>query len=190
MKLLAIASTVALAAWAAAQDLGTKADPVSTSAKYDAGSPGLMPILQTIVVLGIVLFALKTAAPKILAKWNKRIVAKTGGQIRIEESATFAGGSLYVVEARGKTLLLSVGANGVSCLSELNSPAPASEPPLFMEIVEQESARQGDDPAPPQAAVYLEDEEPEVPAGEAAQTLSLLRNEEVEALRRAHRLNA
>lgn len=169
------------AAWAGGDALlGTKPDLVKNPAKYDSG-PGLMPLFQTILVLGVVLFVLKTAAPKVIAKLGKKISTNANGLIKVEESATFAGGSLYVVEARGKTLLLSVGSQGVSCLADLTTEKPVDPTPLFMDLVAEAETRRGDDENPPQAAIYLDEPADQSPVGIG----SLLRNEEIETLRRS-----
>ena len=56
--------------------------------------------------------------------------------LKIEESANFAGGSLYVVRARRKTLLLGVTGTAVSCLADLTEEEDAQPlPPTFNEIL-------------------------------------------------------
>lgn len=177
------ATVLAAGVFAGPNQLGTKDDPISAPAQFDAGGPGLMTLLQTILVLGAVLFLLKSFLPKILLKLNKGLKTTLDGGIRIRESATFAGGSLYVVEARSKALLVSVGANGVSCLAELGTTSKDSEQPLFMELVEQAK------PMAPLHAV-IEVEEPEVgtvpdeePSPEPAQRHTILRNPQIDLLR-------
>jgi flagellar biogenesis protein FliO len=183
IRRLTIASFSLLsAASIAGQDpLGTKADVLSAASSQAPAGGSVWSILQTILVLGVVLFVLKAFGPKLIAKFSRKLVTSTSGQIKVEESATFAGGSLYVVEARGKSLLLCVGANGVTCLSELESKPSSLEQPLFMEIVDQEIETQIANPRPVRAAVYLEEtEEPEKPVV----TNSLLRNPEIQQLRK------
>jgi len=104
----------------------------------DTGGVGFSSFLQMMVALGIVLVLLKFVMPKLVTKFNKKIVTKAGSAIQIEETAAFAGGSLYVVTARSKTLLLSVSSQGVSCLSDLTPANPAPELPSFQELVERE----------------------------------------------------
>ncbi len=161
--------------------LGTKADILTTSTSSPATGNSVWSILQTVLVLGVVLFVLKVFGPKLIAKFSRKLVIHTTGLIKVEESATFAGGSLYVVEARGKSLLLCVGANGVTCLSELQSNTKTDAQPLFMEMIDQEIEAQVAKPRPVHAAVYLEEtEEPVVPIV----TNSLLRNPEIQRLRK------
>jgi flagellar biogenesis protein FliO len=97
--------------------------------------------------------------PKLMGKMNKRLVTSAGSDIRIEESASFAGGSLYVVSARGKTLLLSVNAQGVQCLSDLSEARPEPLAPTFGELVEAQLQRttQESEPAGPTADPEPED---------------------------------
>jgi hypothetical protein len=117
-----------------AQQFGTKKDALS-SATGSAGSA--MPLLQMLIALGIVFALLKFALPKVAGKLNKRLITGVNSSIRIEESANFAGGSLYIVNARERTLLLSVGSNGVSCVADLTVAEKGPEPPLFSEMLDQ-----------------------------------------------------
>jgi hypothetical protein len=113
-----------------------------------------VPVLQMFVSLAIVLGLLKFVLPKIATKLNKKLVTPLDSAIKIEESAHFAGGTLYIVSARGKSLMLSVSTAGVQCLADLteaNKPAPE---PLFMEVLKQEV----DHPTGP--AMALVNEEP------------------------------
>lgn len=118
--------------------LGTKASPVVGPMQADTGGVGFMPFLQMMIALGIVLVLLKFVMPKLVTKLNKKIVTKVGSEIHIEESAAFAGGTLYIVRAKSKTLLLSVTSTGVTCLSDLSESAPGADLPTFQEIVDRE----------------------------------------------------
>lgn len=100
-----------------------------------------MPFVQMLVALGVVLLLIKFALPKLVGKLNKRLVTGVGSGIRIEESASFAGGNLYVVSARAKTLLLSVSPSGVNCLADLTETQSAPQAPLFMDILEAEQQK-------------------------------------------------
>lgn len=133
----------AFASLAAAGPLDqAKADLVVPAPSRETAAPvGLPQLFQLLAALGIVLALLKWVLPKVMAKMNKRLVTKVGSTIRIEETAAFAGGMLYVVTARDKTLLLAVGAQGVQCLADLTQAAPQSnrehdEEPAFFELVE------------------------------------------------------
>ncbi len=117
--------------------LGTKASPTMGPMQADAGGTGL-PFLQMMLALGIVLVLLKFILPKLVTKLNKKIVTKVGSAIQIEESANFAGGTLYIVKAKSKTLLLSVTSAGVTCLSDLSAAGAEPDVPTFQELVEME----------------------------------------------------
>lgn len=125
-----------VAGTAAAQgNFGLKKDPISTPS---SSSPiGMMPMVQMLIALGLVYVMLRYLLPKFFGKMNRKMSAATGSSLRIEESANFAGGSLYVVHAREKTLLLSVSTSGVTCLADLTQPEKP-QPPTFKEMVEQE----------------------------------------------------
>ncbi len=118
---------------------GTKADPSPSPAQ--APGLGFMPFLQMMFALAIVLVLVKFLMPKLLGGLNKKIVAKSGGGIEIEESATIGGGQLYVVSVRDKSLLLCASQSGVTCLTELGPKKPKVEQPLFMDILQQETAQ-------------------------------------------------
>ena len=115
---------------------GAKPDPASNFSQGSGG--GMGALFNVLLALGIVYGLLRYAMPKVLARMNKRLVTGTGSAIRVEESASFAGGSLYVVSARGKTILLSVGAQGVRFLADLTEAPKAPEPPSFGDLVERE----------------------------------------------------
>jgi flagellar biogenesis protein FliO len=117
---------------------GTKPDPTGASAVTQSSGSGIGSLFNVLLALGIVYGLLRFAMPKVMARMSRRLVTGAGSAIRIEESATFAGGSLYVVSARGKTLLLGVGSQGVQNLADLTDPTPKPEPETFGEIVERE----------------------------------------------------
>ena len=93
------------------------------------GSPvGIGSIIQVALVLGIVLGAVRWLLPKVVSKMNTRLLTNLGGEIKIQDSASFAGGNLYIVQARHKTLLLSVATSGVTCLADLTRDETTSAP--------------------------------------------------------------
>lgn len=164
IRLLSILASwcFAVAVYAQQNNLGTKPDPGSSSS-YQAASPSIMPLIQLFIVLGVVLFLFKKVGPKVLSKFNKSLVTQVGAGLKIEESATFAGGNLYIVQARAKTLLLGVGVNGVTCLADLTDPTPATpEPVPFETIIDDAVLRRGDDETPPRAAVEVETEDEQI----------------------------
>lgn len=100
-----------------AEDQLGKADPMT--GPVSSSPVGIMPIMQMALALAFVLVLVKYVLPKVVGKLNKRISPALGGAINIEESAAFAGGNLYVVTVRNKTLLLSASSTGVNCLADL-----------------------------------------------------------------------
>lgn len=134
---------------------GTKRDPIGPQSLN--GSPtGVMPLVQLLLALAIVFVLIRYLLPKVVAKAGKRLVTKVGSPIKVEESASFGGGMLYVVEARNKTLLLSVGAQGVSCLADLTPSGRTSESaPTFAEMLD---AQPENLPAPFTAAATVPEE--------------------------------
>ncbi len=121
-------------AFSAAQTLGTKSD---SAALAGGGSPvGVMPLLQMLFALGIVFALLRFGLPKVANRLNKHLATPLNSSIRIEESANFAGGALYLVSVKHRTLLLSVGTHGVNCLADVTDPAPVAEPATFEELVQ------------------------------------------------------
>lgn len=123
---------------ACAQDaglLGTKASPITTSSA--PGGMGVMPLVQMAIALGVVLFLLKFILPRIVGKMNKKLITSATSMLKVEESATFAGGTLYIVRARSKTLLLSVSTQGVNCLADITEEdAKPEEKTAFEEIID------------------------------------------------------
>lgn len=79
---------------------------------------GFGAFVQMLLALVIVVFILKAVLPRIAGKLVRKTIAPASG-IQIEESAQFAGGNLYIISARGKTLLVSATAQGVQSLAEL-----------------------------------------------------------------------
>lgn len=168
LSTLSLSTLWTAAAFAQGGFLGTKDDVVKTgAANPSTGSAGLMPLVQMAVVAGIAMLVLKVVIPKLTARFNRRISTTVGAGIRIEESATFAGGSLYVVSARNRTLLLSASGQGVSCLADLTDPAPKAEQPLFVDFLN-EATRKSDAPARAVAQISTPDSAPDAGTVEAA----------------------
>ena len=118
--------------------LGTKVAGSATDTGASASGPGIGSFVQMVLALGIVLILLKTVIPKLAGKLNKRLVTSATSTLTIEETANFAGGNLYIVRARSKTLLISASSAGVTCLSDItDAPTNTVEVPTFQEIVEQ-----------------------------------------------------
>ncbi|MEQ1823938.1 MAG: hypothetical protein ABL949_15630 [Fimbriimonadaceae bacterium] len=151
---------------AAAQNLGTKADLAGKTAT----STGPGPFIQMLLALGVVLLILKFALPKLAGKLHKKIVTPLNSTLKVEESAQFAGGALYVVSAKNKSMLLSVSNTGVQYLADLTDPHPLPEPPLFMEVLHKEVER----PEMPVMAIVNEDSADRHKAQEALARLARL----------------
>lgn len=120
-----------------ALDSAKKDLALPTTSATTNSSGGIMQLLQLVIAVGIVLVLLKWLLPKILSKFNKRIHTSLGSSIKIEESASFAGGMLYVVSARNKQLLLCAGQQGVTFLADL-TPSQNKEPEqdAFFELLD------------------------------------------------------
>jgi hypothetical protein len=123
-------------------EYGTKKDVVlPASQPLPSGSTlGGMQLLQMLVAVAIVVAILKFLLPKVLSKVNRRLNTSIGSSIRIEESASFAGGNLFVIGARTKTLLVCVSPHGVTCLADLSEPQ-TQEPKAFFEILDEAATR-------------------------------------------------
>jgi len=123
-------------------DLGTKSDirlqqPSKSQSAVNAGD-----LLQLMLALGIVLFLLKVAVPKLVAKFGNRMVRKSTEGILIEESAAFGTGHLNVVTVRGRSFLVAVTPTQVSCLADLTGdkrPEPSPDP-AFFELLDRATA--------------------------------------------------
>jgi flagellar biogenesis protein FliO len=114
---------------------GTKSGSAA-STPASGSAPGIPAMLQMLVAVGIVVFLLKAVLPRIASKVNKKLVTGAASSLKIEESANFAGGSLYVVRARRKTILLGVTGTAVTCLADLTEEEDAQPlPPTFNEIL-------------------------------------------------------
>lgn len=135
--LLLLASALTTLAFADPVDaLGTRPSPVN----YEASPVGIGPVVQLLLALAVVGAGIKFALPWVMKRFGGRIATQANGSIRIEESAAFPGGKLYVVEARGRTLLLGTTAQNVTCLADLTvtdfaealaqaeAPAPVAAP--------------------------------------------------------------
>lgn len=144
-KFVGAGIALGLAALSSAQSrsgfLGTKPGG-TTDFGASASSPGPFAFLQMLLALGIVLVLLKFVAPKLLDRFGKRITTSTGGSLKIEETASFGGGNLYIVHAKGKTLLIGATQQSVNCLADLTEVSAAPEVPVFEELLEAEPGAQ------------------------------------------------
>jgi flagellar biogenesis protein FliO len=125
------------------------------SSPVGAGPVSGQAVVQLVIALGVVLLLVRYVLPKALNKVNRRLNTSVSGGIHVEESASFAGGNLYVVTARNKTLLLSVTGTAVTFLSDLTETQPTQiEAKTFQEMLEDSS---GEEPEVPEAARDLPD---------------------------------
>lgn len=156
----------------AAEEAALKAEPAIGAAP--APVLDFRPLLQMLIALAIVVVAIKYGLPRLMGAAQKKMSTSLGGAIRIEESATIPGGSLYLVTVRDRTLLLGITAQGVQNLADLTpSPDTPAAPPAFFELVDQRLQ------APATHAVIVEPEvetqvavvqTPKAPAAQPAQT--------------------
>ncbi|MHB8636165.1 MAG: hypothetical protein ACYC96_06810 [Fimbriimonadaceae bacterium] len=119
-----LGSTVALVGLAAVSFAGQGVAGTRLGGEYAPPSTGntgvgFGALAQMMLALAIVAFLLKWVLPRIAGKVTKRFVTTTKSGIQIEESAQFAGGSLYIINARGKSLLISVAGTNVTTLADL-----------------------------------------------------------------------
>ncbi len=112
-------ASLLLPAFSVAQSLGTKKDVVSPATTTTAPIVQPWDLLQMFVAVAVVAVLLKWVLPKVIAKLGKRISTPVGSSISVEETASFGGGQLQIVKVRSKTLLLSIGSTGVTCLADL-----------------------------------------------------------------------
>jgi len=118
--------------------LGTKPDLVTAPAQGAAAAPSWIPLFQTLIAVGIVFALLKLVAPKLIAKFGRRIHTPFGSPIQLLESASCGAANLQVVEVRGQTLLLAVTQSGVNCLANLTESKPQATPvPAFFDFIDQ-----------------------------------------------------
>jgi flagellar biogenesis protein FliO len=111
--------------------LGTKGD--ASSALQGPASTGgslLQMIIAVLVVFGLMKFML----PKVMAKFGGKLNPGLGSSIKIEESASFQGGTLYLVSVKDRSLLLGVAGSSITTLADLgnaNKPDVADERNAF-----------------------------------------------------------
>ena len=134
-RLLALISLVLASSFALAADglLGTKGD--GTSALQGPTSSGgnlLQMIIAVLVVFGLMKFFL----PKMVAKFGGRLNTNVGSAIKIEESASFQGGMLYLVSVKDRSLLLGVAGTSITTLADLGSINKPDLGPTFMEMLD------------------------------------------------------
>ena len=117
----------------------TKADLKLPEPTKFSGDLGFSALLQLIVALVLVIGGLKFLLPRLAPALSKRLNPGLSGRIKIEESATFPGGALYIVRIEEQEMLLSVSqTGGVSKIADLTQ-NPTSD--AFFEVLDQKSAQ-------------------------------------------------
>lgn len=136
VRILTTVTLIVLSAGAFAQDVykATKSDMVTSGPTGGSSGPGLMPIVQLVVAMVIVVAILKVALPKLIPNLKTKFNGSLSGTIKIEESATFSGGQLLVVNVQGRKLLLGSTPQNLTCLADLTS--TKKEDPAFFELVD------------------------------------------------------
>ncbi len=160
---------------------GTKpSTPAQPPAQSGSAVSGLQ-MLQMLIALGIVGVLLKFGIPKLIGKWGKRLSPGADSTIDVLETAAFGAGQVQVVKVRGRTLLLGITAQNVTCLADLteHEDARQHEEPAFFEMLDEAS----DEPAyeieerPTKAVIEMPVEEEAVieeePVSDSADTISI-----------------
>ena len=137
--------------------LGTKADIIVNTPEQPTPLVGGWDMVQMLVALAIVFVLLKWALPKVVARMNKKLVTSSDSSITVEESSNFGGGSLQIVSARGRTLLLCVSQNGVTFLTDRTKVPEKQEEPAFFEMVDKAATLDEDEL---KAVVEIDEVEP------------------------------
>lgn len=128
--LFALSSSLALA-----DDglLGTKGD--GTSALQGPASSG-GNLLQMIIAVLVVFGLMKYFLPKMVAKFGGKLNPGIGSAIKIEESASFQGGNLYLVSVKDRSILIGVAGTSITTLADLGSNNKPDPGPTFMEYLD------------------------------------------------------
>jgi flagellar biogenesis protein FliO len=118
-RLLTLIALLPAAALAGPGMLGTRTEAAPVAG---GSSPvGILPMIQMMVALAIVVALVKFVLPKFLGKVAK---PTNQGEINIESTAALnASGSLHIVTARGRTLLIGATPTGMTCLADLTEDA-------------------------------------------------------------------
>ncbi|MBS1703647.1 MAG: FliO/MopB family protein [Armatimonadetes bacterium] len=134
-RFLALSFAALTASVAFAEDgmLGTKSDSISAlQGPTSSGGSLLQMIIAVIVVFGLMKFLL----PKMMAKFGGKLTTGVGSGIKIEESASFPGGTLYLVNVKDRSLLLGVTPTSINTLADLGAVVKNDPGPTFMEFLD------------------------------------------------------
>lgn len=132
LRLLLVTAVLVMATVSSAKGTALDAarqDPVSKAAAGSSGLP-ILPLLAAVLGLGAIV---KLGGPKLLAFAGSRVHTSVGSGITIVETANVAQGALYVIQVRGKTLLIGATSGAVATLADLteSSQAQVAEPAFF-----------------------------------------------------------
>lgn len=137
LAFLAGATLVSGAEETAKGAFGTKsAGGAGTTAAMSSGGPSIFSIIQMIIAVAIVVGLMKFVLPKIVSKMGGKLTTNLNGGIRIEESATFPGGNLYVVTVSDRKLLLGATAQSISTLADLGPVVKPNPGPAFLDFLD------------------------------------------------------
>lgn len=116
---------------------GTKSSGgAGSTAAMSSGGPSIFSIIQMIIAVAIVVGLMKYVLPKIVSKMGGKLTTTLNGGIRIEESATFPGGNLYVVTVSDRKLLLGATAQSISTLADLGPVIKPNPGPAFLDYLD------------------------------------------------------
>jgi flagellar biogenesis protein FliO len=113
--------------------LGTKASSTQAFTPTTSSGGGL---LQMVFAVLIVFVLMKWLLPKLISKYGTKISTGLNSSIKLEESASFPGGTLQVVTVRDRVLLLGVSGSNISTLADLGSITKNDPGPTFSEYLE------------------------------------------------------
>ncbi len=119
-KLTTILTFLMLSAGAFAKTAldSTKQDAANSISKASSPAPW-MPLVQLAFTIAILYGFIRFVGPKILSKIGGKLNPKADSLLLVEESATLAQGSLYVVSIYGQQYLVGAANSGINCLANL-----------------------------------------------------------------------
>ncbi len=115
--------------------MGTKSSSFSGSPAVQ-GAPAAGGFFQMLIALVVVAAIMKVVLPKFASKMTKGLRTDLNSELKVMETAAFAGGNLYIVQAKGKTLLLSAHTTGINCLADLTDAPAEPAPQTFKEMID------------------------------------------------------
>lgn len=134
-----LALVVASFGWAQNALSGMKDDVITAPTTQASGGGSVMPLVHLFLVIGVLFVLIKFALPKVLLKMTNKLTPSLGSSIRVEESASIGTGGAYVIQVRGRTLLVGASSTGgLTLLCDLTEEAQReAEVPAFFEVLDQ-----------------------------------------------------